>query len=194
MFLAACLAIGYFGIGILVAISRPVSQLIATETLKATAFNEDHKKVARFGFVLKSAAVAIWPFYLTVIWSNARGTQSRGETELLATANDRTRLPREIALNGLGGVNTLRCSSCGWKKDEILSFVHGFGDDQWQKTGYQCQQCGAFHEIEYSGLSPTQRTTGVPACSCGGSLSREAPIFCPECRSTRIDILPVYIT
>src|ERR1700704_739090 len=103
MLLAACLTIGYFGIGILVATSRPVSHLIATETLKAAAFNEDHKRVGRFEFVLKIAAVVIWLFYLAVIWSNAGGTQSRGEAELLATANDGAGLRREIALNRLSG-------------------------------------------------------------------------------------------
>jgi len=195
MLLAVCLAIGYFGIGFLVATSRPVSQLIAIETLKAAAFNEDHGKVVRFELVLRIAAVVVWPFYLAVVWSKPVVTQSSGESELLAKTNDGTPHSLQgIPLNRLGGVNSLKCLSCGWKNDKTLSFVHGFGSDQWQKTGYQCQQCGAFHEIEHSIQRPVQRAAHLPACRCGGSLSREAPIFCPQCRSTRIDPSPLYIT
>ena len=88
----------------------------------------------------------------------------------------------------MGGEGTISCNKCDFNQ-AIVSFLHGFGTNSWSNTGFQCQNCGKFHEIEYD----TENTLGK-LCDCGGVLSREEPLFCPNCRTTDIRYRLIRIT
>lgn len=72
------------------------------------------------------------------------------------------------------------CGDCGhtWC---VTSFLHGHGEELDCLTGYQCQTCGEF---------TTRRNTTAKRidgdCKCGGDLSNEQDMFCPNCRSQKI--------
>jgi DNA-directed RNA polymerase subunit M/transcription elongation factor TFIIS len=87
----------------------------------------------------------------------------------------------------IGGAGAIKCLKCDFKEN-IISFLHG-ADDDWNKTGYQCQKCGKFHVIE-NGLNISEIRKG----NCGGDLEREKPIFCPKCKTKKVTFLLKYIT
>ena len=88
----------------------------------------------------------------------------------------------------MGGMGNLSCSECGYSQ-EIVSFLHGFGEDPWSKSGYQCQKCGKFYTIENA-----KKLESIPFCDCGGILSREKALFCPKCRNHNVEYLMTLIT
>ena len=88
----------------------------------------------------------------------------------------------------MGGMGNLSCNECGYSQ-EIVSFLHGFGEDPWSKSGYQCQKCGKFHGIEYD-----HKLESIPHCDCGGSLSRDKAIFCPVCKGCNVGYHMTLIT
>lgn len=77
----------------------------------------------------------------------------------------------------MGGAGTIRCLECNFQQ-KIISFLHGAN---WNNSGYQCQKCGKFHEIECD-LDNSKRKR----CECGGKLDRDKPIFCPKCKTTNL--------
>lgn len=85
----------------------------------------------------------------------------------------------------MGGAGTIFCKNCGYKED-ITSFIHGFNDAD---TGYQCQSCGKFHT-----LNDFEEKAKPLSCSCGGELSRDKALFCPQCKSKSMRYNMAYIT
>jgi len=85
----------------------------------------------------------------------------------------------------LGGAGTIWCRDCG-HAEEIISFIHGAKDSE---TGVQCQKCGRFSTLSDADLSNSGST-----CECGGKLDRNAPVFCPTCKSRNIEYDLRYIT
>lgn len=81
---------------------------------------------------------------------------------------------------GMGGRGIVSCEKCGYR-EEVVSFLHGFGEDPWSNTGFQCQQCGKLHAIER-----VQKLNEIPPCECGGRLSRDDDVFCPACGSFNV--------
>lgn len=92
----------------------------------------------------------------------------------------------KLRFSRMGGKGNFYCNECGYEQ-ELVSFLHGIQD--WTSTGYQCQACGKFHEIERD-----HELTAEPMCDCGGSLSREKPLFCPVCRSYKVGYHMTLIT
>jgi hypothetical protein len=78
----------------------------------------------------------------------------------------------------LGGSGIFHCHDCNFEK-EIVTFLHGAKG--WNVTGYQCQECGDFHNIERDSNNKAERR-----CDCGGILKKDNPIFCPNCRSFHV--------
>ena len=88
----------------------------------------------------------------------------------------------------MGGKGVISCNECDFKQ-EIVSFLHGFGKNPWICRGFQCQSCGKFHDIE--------RIDGKydkTECECGGILENENPLFCPVCKSHNMSYNMEYIT
>ncbi len=75
------------------------------------------------------------------------------------------------------GAGEVSCEECGYKT-KLTGYVDGGPGSDWSQKGFQCQSCGRFHEIEY-----VDRLDQLPSCECGGELSRNKWLFCPECRS-----------
>jgi DNA-directed RNA polymerase subunit M/transcription elongation factor TFIIS len=84
----------------------------------------------------------------------------------------------------MGGAGTFHCNECG-HEEEIVSFLHV---GRWNNTGFQCQDCGKFHEIEYDMDNLKEKK-----CECGGVLDKEKPLFCPKCKTKNVSYRMNYI-
>jgi hypothetical protein len=90
-----------------------------------------------------------------------------------------------------GGAGTIHCNDCGYKED-VISFIHGIDENGASadgSTGYQCQSCGKFQTLD-----DFEVRNKCFICSCGGELDRDAPMFCPQCKSWNMDYKMNYIT
>lgn len=86
------------------------------------------------------------------------------------------------------GKGKIHCNECGFE-EKIVSFLHGFGQPLWTNTGFQCQNCGMFHQIEFD----SNNSKGVK-CECGGNLDNQKPLFCPKCRTKNMSYYVEYLT
>jgi hypothetical protein len=82
------------------------------------------------------------------------------------------------------GVGLLYCSSCSYE-ERVIFYSHGFNPDKRNEDGSlipvnsfkeQCQKCGKLHYYNY--LKPKESLE----CNCGGLITDEDPVFCPDCR------------
>lgn len=91
----------------------------------------------------------------------------------------------------MGGSGYIKCKDCDYQEG-VLSFLHWLIDPEdrslYSISGYQCQSCGKFHEIRDS------QETDDMKCECGGELSRDKPIFCPQCKSKNVEYIMGMIT
>lgn len=88
----------------------------------------------------------------------------------------------------MGGAGAINCNECDFNS-EIVSFLHGHGPESWNNSGFQCQNCGKFHEIECD-----MNNSKDEKCECGGELVRDMPIFCPTCKTKNVSYNMSYIT
>ena len=89
--------------------------------------------------------------------------------------------------SNIPGFGVMKCNRCSFRQ-EIVGFLHGFGNDPWSKTGVQCQRCGKFHSVDKN-KNPIKNK-----CECGGRLEREKALFCPSCKSKDISYRIKYMT
>ena len=97
---------------------------------------------------------------------------------------------RGIRFHHMGGVGTIHCKECAFSIESVISFIHGKTPEGVASccTGYQCLDCG-----EIKGIG-NPSVCGVPPCECGGGLSRDHLLFCPQCKSTDLSYKMKYIT
>jgi len=112
----------------------------------------------------------------------------KGEKTAVTTADKKE---PGLYFQTMGGHGSITCLICGYT-EEVTAFIHGFGENRWSRTGYQCRQCGKFHGIERHQNEHFDEST--LRCDCGGQLSRDHVIFCPRCRLTSIEYHMIYIT
>lgn len=86
-----------------------------------------------------------------------------------------------------GGI--IKCHGCGYL-EEIIGFVHGFGDPTPYSEGCQCQSCGAFSTIDHE----DNKVVSSGMCSCGGVYTDKEPVFCPKCKSRDVSYQWRYVT
>jgi hypothetical protein len=128
-----------------------------------------------FRMILSAGVVLFWPvFLLSVLRKDIRRNEDRSE--------DTCRY--EVGFQDMGGAGKICCSDCGYAK-HIVSFVHG---DDSSSAGYQCQSCGSFMVLD--GSLPDRIED---ACQCGGVVARDCALFCPQCRSKRLQYEVAYI-
>ena len=101
-----------------------------------------------------------------------------------------------------GGAGTIHCKDCDYQED-VISFIHGIekveeghpmawvGSVEMGWTGYQCQSCGQFCTLSDTDKAKKENPF---TCSCGGELSRDKAMFCPQCKSRSMDYKMNYIT
>lgn len=82
-----------------------------------------------------------------------------------------------LYFRNMGGAGIIRCSQCKYAQ-EFVSFLHGAN---WERTGYQCQKCFKFLDIENEKFPLRSRR-----CECGGKLARDRTVFCPRCRTNNV--------
>ena len=87
-----------------------------------------------------------------------------------------------LYFQNITGVGDIQCFECK-NKEQITSFIHGIHS---ATTGYQCQSCGKFHSIG--------NWDKIDYCDCGGKLERDKPLFCPKCKSNRLNYEVIYMT
>lgn len=88
----------------------------------------------------------------------------------------------------LGGTGNIICHECSFNQ-KIVCFLHSFEPSTWTNTGFQCQSCGKFHEIEYDPDNEKDKK-----CDCSGTLNRDKILFCPKCKSNNLKYVTEYMT
>lgn len=141
-------------------------------------------KIVAFVSVMSVVAIAIWPILLISEFKSKKLGLFRGRKFRFM---GKTFMPRGTGLmfTSIGGAGKIVCSDCGYSA-KIVCFLHGTENCT---TGYQCQFCGQFVQVNDS-----QSDVVGKLCQCGGTLSRQEELFCPRCRSRNVDYLMEYIT
>ena len=102
---------------------------------------------------------------------------------------DESQAGHPLLFTEMGGAGELACSECDFV-GQIASFIHGFGSESHPGVcGYQCQSCGVL-----ATLKGERRAIVRGKCDCGGDLARDQPIFCPRCKSDKVEYTMTYIT
>jgi len=88
------------------------------------------------------------------------------------------------------GAGRIYCNNCN-HEENIISFIHGFNEEDCNdaESGYQCQSCGKFHSLTMCDIHDEKFI-----CDCGGRLSNEEELFCPQCKSKDITYKVSYVT
>jgi hypothetical protein len=182
----------YIAMGILSILVGPIANRIKRDiidlklklNLKAYAGikTASKRRILWFEIVYRLLIVLCYPlFYIILFNDNLRSKK---------TDKDKT---SDITDNNLhfffcGGAGLITCGDCGFN-EKIVGFLHGLDDGEGTLTGYQCQQCGRFHELNSTLTIPEGKK-----CECGGDLSRDKPLFCPSCKSKKVSYRCTFMT
>ena len=94
---------------------------------------------------------------------------------------------RRLYSSRCNGASIVKCKVCG-HQEKVICGIHHLGGDSY-KLGYQCQKCG-----KHYGLLDPYKLKKLTRCYCGGKLSRNKPLFCPECGSRIVTYQLKYLT
>jgi hypothetical protein len=142
-------------------------------------------KVTVLRVLLTLGLVLLWPIAFISLWQEKR-QRDAWDREYAA------RVAQGLEYSRMGGVGEICCDACGFRQ-EITSFTHGLtsGPEASADQGRQCLQCGKFTTVHLQGNPPVN---AIPRCECGGELSLDHVLFCPQCRSKRLRYDMDYIT
>ena len=96
--------------------------------------------------------------------------------------------PRQLRFNQISGLGSLSCQACG-HSEGLQSLIHGHRDDGGRIAGYQCRSCHQFQDVRSSKTQPPDLY-----CPCGGELTRDETIVCPQCQSTNLHYKMLLLT
>lgn len=180
----------YFLIGVLMNIIGPIAKIINKRSpILNQLFHNDIKKAKTswnkilFELFFRIICIIFFPILLLGILIDFQKFKHTMKLFVLVFQDINL-----VFFSDLGGEGTLKCNSCNFNQ-EIVSFIHGFGTNEWSETGFQCQKCGKFHSIE-NDLENSKNKK----CECGGLLDREEPLFCPKCKAHNVSFSMNYIT
>lgn len=186
---------GYLAIGVLVALVGPGRREIAEQVDRARGTSVTRALTGRpevpewklvvFRVLITIAMVLVWP---TVLWAAYTAKRQSDDWE----REYEERVAQGLEFSRMGGAGEIVCEDCGFR-EEVVSFTHGQTDEGEPSCteGRQCLQCGKFYDVDRIGNPPRER---VPSCDCGGELSRDHILFCPKCRSKKLEYMMAYIT
>lgn len=187
--------LAYLAVGVLVLLSPParaeiakqVRQVRGTPLVNAITARDapPEWKVVLYGAILAVGAVLLWPLLvLHLVQQRKQEMREQREWE-----EERA---KGLNYSLMGGAGNIVCEECGYT-EEIVSFTHGLtsGPAASCTEGRQCLECGKLHSVHRTGNPPVEP---VPRCVCGGELSRDHFLFCPKCRSARLQYEMAYIT
>lgn len=123
------------------------------------------------------------PAGIVEIFRIAKENRHKREIKKEARAKEERRKERRkldhLLFGDIHGAGTLVCLDCGHQED-IVKFLHGFGEEHYSETGHQCQECGNLVAV----VKDKNREPNY-ICACGGILRRDKLLFCSQCRSFR---------
>jgi hypothetical protein len=127
-----------------------------------------------FRVAVSLGAAVMWPVTLVSVLR----TQSREADE---QKNWERRVAGGLEFSRIGGAGEIDCHDCGFRQN-FTSFLHGYSSDGERccDAGWQCLSCGRLQTVHGEG-DPAQYS--VTRCECGGQLSRDHILFCPQCKS-----------
>jgi len=132
-------------------------------------------------FLILCMLVFFMPAGIVEIFREARKNKHKREITEEARAREERRKERKklnnLLFGDIYGAGTLVCLECGHRED-IICFLHGFGEDHYSETGHQCQECG-----EHVTMVHDENQDPDYICSCGGILRRDKLLFCSQCRT-----------
>ena len=179
---------GYLAVGVVMAltplgsgeIARQISRVRGTPVSRAITQRPEVPawKIVAFGVVVTVAMVLAWPVALSAVMQGRR-------ERYRANKEHEARRGQGLEYSRMGGEGVISCERCGFR-EEITSFMHGMlsGPEVSADEGRQCLQCGKFTTVHLTG-EPVRRS--ATRCECGGELSREHILFCPNCRSNELN-------
>jgi hypothetical protein len=186
---------GYLAIGVIVALVGPGRRELARQVAGARGTSVSRAVLGRpsvpewkllvFQVLLTIVMVLVWPLPL---WSALQEKREFDAWEREHAA----RLAQGLEFSRMGGAGVISCQDCGFRQ-EISSFMHGItsGPNASADEGRQCLQCGKFVTAHLKGNPPV---TAIERCECGGELSRDHFLFCPKCRSRKLEYRMTVIT
>lgn len=183
----------YLAIGILMNFIGPLAKKINEEItkIKEPSFADlltqkpsvPFWKKFLFEVILRLFTILLYPVLFVIISIDYYRSRNQKQENVQSNLDDKL-----LYYWKMGGAGIIKCNSCNFSQN-IISFLHGHGPNSWNNSGFQCQKCGKFHEIEYD-----MDNSKGKLCECGGSLSREKPLFCPICKKTDLQYSMSYIT
>jgi hypothetical protein len=175
----------YIAIGCVVVIIGPGAKMISEQIVGArvtplTTAITGHKpvpenKLIAFRLLLSLVFVILWPLLLTTSFRHMREREYK---------DIESRHAEGIEFSRMGGRGTIHCTECNFSED-ITSFMHGMTDsgENCCTTGFQCLSCGKFLAI-YS--EEAKLSNALTRCECGAEIARDHILFCPRCRSKKL--------
>jgi len=142
-------------------------------------------KLLLYKIIITVISILLFPIFYVIVY---KGNYKKKVIEKQHTAKAKdTRL---YFHSNISGVGILTCKTCS-HSEKITSAVHGYTDEDepWSLCSYQCQGCGKFHKV-----SNEMEKAGSVLCECGGELTREKPVFCPQCKTFELSYKMSYIT
>ncbi len=176
--------ISYFLLGIFFNLVGPLNKRLKEEFKKIDAqkfaskiLRKKTKKYTRGKIIIRVMTIILFPFFLVIaIISDIQDKQKKLQDNKDTNLSEK----RGLFFSYINGIGYLTCKDCG-NKQEILAFMHSIDSST---TGYQCQDCGHFQKV----FSYKHQATNIPRCEkCGGTLSRDEPIFCQVCKSKNVE-------
>jgi len=116
--------------------------------------------------------------------------------------NEKPKIPKKISLDDLGflytiepplffsklkGFGEIKCNDCDFSQ-RISGHTHSGKN---RTNAYQCKNCGKFEDVKTTvGDEPPKLICN----NCGGQLTRDEQLFCPECKSKNISYGLMFMT
>lgn len=165
-------------------------------TMKEAGHETDHPE--RYGpplakwkiflgiFLCITVAIIFYPvFYIEPIIDYLRKTiKSPNHNAIQRTPRN----DKFLYFDYIAGIGDFFCRNCTYSRG-LTSAIHGFMGKNNYLVAFQCQECGNFTTISNDLDNENGRL-----CTCGGQLSRDKPIFCPQCKSKDVEFSMNIIT
>lgn len=182
----------YGVMGLLLGTVGPVGRSIQREVdaARGTPFTNEimgretpsEKKLFLFKITLTVGFSLLWPFLLH------SAMKSNKAHEHIPAPEDSPN--QGLKFQHMGGHGTISCNDCDFQQSQT-SFIHGISSS---RSGYQCQVCGKLTTKTCTQSDTKESKRAALVCECGGELSRDHVLFCPDCKSTNLSYSMEYIT
>lgn len=133
--------------------------------------------------IYKKGTISFFPF---VFLSYQKKTKSEFQIDF----ERRSKLkPPRLFFNDFESTFRLKCNNCNTSQEFFNWIMFSGYPDKPDRfiTEFQCQLCGKLVSIPKEMKTTYNTVTVDTKCSCGGTLRRDKPIFCPTCKYNQTD-------